>query len=43
MNGSDYNFLAGTASVYVDGSFIARTSLPAVSAQEKFDCPLGYV
>ncbi|KAH6907606.1 hypothetical protein BKA70DRAFT_360154 [Coprinopsis sp. MPI-PUGE-AT-0042] len=40
-NVSDYTFLSGPASVYVDGSFIARTSLPSVSPEETFDCPLG--
>ncbi|TFK22941.1 mucoidy inhibitor A [Coprinopsis marcescibilis] len=40
-NKSEYALLAGQASVYVDGSFIARTSLPAVSPEETFDCPLG--
>ncbi|KAH6907626.1 hypothetical protein BKA70DRAFT_1189603 [Coprinopsis sp. MPI-PUGE-AT-0042] len=40
-NVSEYTFLAGPASVYVDGSFIARTSLPLVSPDETFDCPLG--
>jgi hypothetical protein len=42
-NDSEYTFLSGPASVYVDGSFIARTSLPAVSPEETFDCPLGSV
>ncbi|KAF7340145.1 hypothetical protein MVEN_01933000 [Mycena venus] len=40
-NESEYTLLAGTASVYVDGSFISRTAVPAVSPQESFDCPLG--
>ncbi|KAH6911805.1 hypothetical protein BKA70DRAFT_862855 [Coprinopsis sp. MPI-PUGE-AT-0042] len=40
-NVSEYTFLAGPASIYVDGSFIARTSLPSVSPDETFDCPLG--
>ncbi|KAK0467076.1 uncharacterized protein EV420DRAFT_1507065 [Desarmillaria tabescens] len=40
-NASDYSLLAGSASIYVDGSFISRSSLPAVSPQESFDCPLG--
>ncbi|KAK0488983.1 hypothetical protein IW261DRAFT_1442573 [Armillaria novae-zelandiae] len=40
-NASDYALLAGSASIYVDGSFISRSSLPAVSPQESFDCPLG--
>ncbi|KAK0462507.1 uncharacterized protein EV420DRAFT_1265735 [Desarmillaria tabescens] len=40
-NASDYPLLAGWASIYVDGSFISWSLLPAVSAQESFDCPLG--
>ncbi|CAK5270370.1 unnamed protein product [Mycena citricolor] len=40
-NESEYTLLAGTASVYVDGSFISRSEIPAVSPKESFDCPLG--
>jgi hypothetical protein len=40
-NESEYTFLSGIASVYVDGSFISRSDVPAVSPQESFDCPLG--
>ncbi|KAF7367401.1 hypothetical protein MSAN_00802700 [Mycena sanguinolenta] len=40
-NASEYTLLAGSASVYVDGSFISRSDVPAVSPQESFDCPLG--
>ncbi|KAJ7101544.1 hypothetical protein B0H15DRAFT_414267 [Mycena belliarum] len=40
-NASEYTLLHGTASVYVDGSFISRSVVPAVSPQESFDCPLG--
>ncbi|KAJ7644814.1 hypothetical protein FB45DRAFT_1116673 [Roridomyces roridus] len=40
-NASEYTLLEGTASVYVDGSFISRSVVPAVSPQESFDCPLG--
>ncbi|KAJ7868812.1 hypothetical protein B0H14DRAFT_3441123 [Mycena olivaceomarginata] len=40
-NASDYTLLSGTASVYVDGSFISRSDVPAVSPKESFDCPLG--
>ncbi|KAF8194400.1 hypothetical protein K438DRAFT_1588438 [Mycena galopus ATCC 62051] len=40
-NASEYTLLSGTASVYVDGSFISRSDVPAVSPQESFDCPLG--
>ncbi|KAJ6588627.1 hypothetical protein B0H19DRAFT_1216361 [Mycena capillaripes] len=41
INASEYTLLSGTASVYIDGSFIARSAVPAVSPQESFDCPLG--
>ncbi|KAJ7660775.1 hypothetical protein DFH06DRAFT_1296860 [Mycena polygramma] len=40
-NASEYTLLSGTASVYVDGSFISRSAVPAVSPKESFDCPLG--
>ncbi|KAJ7713008.1 hypothetical protein B0H16DRAFT_1623171 [Mycena metata] len=40
-NASEYALLAGTASVYVDGSFISRSDIPSVSPKESFDCPLG--
>ncbi|KAF5374163.1 hypothetical protein D9615_008847 [Tricholomella constricta] len=40
-NASEYPLLPGVASVYVDGSFISKTSVPLVSPQESFDCPLG--
>jgi hypothetical protein len=40
-NASEYTLLSGTANVYVDGSFIARSTVPPVSSQESFDCPLG--
>ncbi|KAL0067403.1 hypothetical protein AAF712_005632 [Marasmius tenuissimus] len=40
-NDSEYALLAGNASVYVDGSFISKSDVPAVSPQESFDCPLG--
>lgn len=40
-NASEYTLLAGSASVYVDGSFISRSKVPLVSPQESFDCPLG--
>ncbi|KAJ6474414.1 hypothetical protein C8R47DRAFT_1221132 [Mycena vitilis] len=41
INASEYTLLSGTASVYVDGSFISRSAVPAVSPKENFDCPLG--
>ncbi|KAF5315031.1 hypothetical protein D9619_007471 [Psilocybe cf. subviscida] len=40
-NESDFTLIKGIASVYVDGSFISRSDVPAVSPQESFDCPLG--
>ncbi|KAF6747896.1 hypothetical protein DFP72DRAFT_1167026 [Ephemerocybe angulata] len=40
-NASQYTLLSGPASVYVDGSFISRSDVPAVSPEESFDCPLG--
>ncbi|KAF7360582.1 hypothetical protein MVEN_00789500 [Mycena venus] len=40
-NASEYTLLTGTANVYVDGSFIACSSVPHVSPKESFDCPLG--
>jgi len=42
-NSSEYTFLWGECNVYVDQSFIARSEVPAVSPQEVFECPLGYV
>jgi len=40
-NASEYTLLPGTSSVYVDGSFIAKSDVPLVSPDEGFDCPLG--
>ncbi|RDB15220.1 Protein F37C4.5 [Hypsizygus marmoreus] len=40
-NASQYTLLRGTASVYMDGSFISRSEVPAVSPDESFDCALG--
>ncbi|KAL0946274.1 hypothetical protein HGRIS_012526 [Hohenbuehelia grisea] len=40
-NASEFTLLSGNASVYVDGSFISKSDVPAVSPQESFDCPLG--
>lgn len=42
-NASEYTLLSGQASIYVNGSFIARTDVPPVSPEESFDCPLGFV
>lgn len=40
-NASEYTLLRGSASVYVDGSFISRSEVPPSSPGESFDCPLG--
>ncbi|KAF9012156.1 hypothetical protein BDZ89DRAFT_1077476 [Hymenopellis radicata] len=40
-NSSEYTLLAGSASIYVDGSFISKSNMPPVSPQEKFDYSLG--
>ncbi|KAJ2920586.1 hypothetical protein H1R20_g16507, partial [Candolleomyces eurysporus] len=41
QNASEYALLEGPANVYVDGSFIARSTIPAVNPEEKFECALG--
>ncbi|KIY53413.1 mucoidy inhibitor A, partial [Fistulina hepatica ATCC 64428] len=41
VNASEYTFLNGEASVYVNGSFTTRSQLPTVSPQEVFYCSLG--
>ncbi|KAF8687528.1 hypothetical protein AX14_003677 [Amanita brunnescens Koide BX004] len=40
-NASEYTLLSGTGSVYVDGSFIHKSTIPTVSPGESFDCALG--
>ncbi|KIK59443.1 hypothetical protein GYMLUDRAFT_245135 [Collybiopsis luxurians FD-317 M1] len=40
-NTSEYVLIPGSASVYVDGTFIARSSIPAAGPDESFDCSLG--
>ncbi|KAF9492716.1 hypothetical protein BDN71DRAFT_1420435 [Pleurotus eryngii] len=40
-NSSNFPLLNGIASVYVDGSFVSKTTVPEVSPQESFDCSLG--
>ncbi|KAF8648982.1 hypothetical protein AX16_006096 [Volvariella volvacea WC 439] len=40
-NSSDYTLLSGSASVYVNGSFIAKSNVPLVSPEENFECSLG--
>ncbi|KAL4258531.1 Conserved hypothetical protein CHP02231 [Pleurotus pulmonarius] len=41
-NASNFPLLQGVASVYVDGSFVSKTTVPEVSPQESFDCSLGF-
>ncbi|KAF9000062.1 hypothetical protein BDQ17DRAFT_1327886 [Cyathus striatus] len=40
-NDSEYPLLKGAASVYVNGSFTARSEIPHVNPQERFNCALG--
>ncbi|KAF8340034.1 hypothetical protein F5887DRAFT_979609 [Amanita rubescens] len=40
-NASEYTLLSGIGSIYVDGSFISKSNIPAVSPGESFDCALG--
>ncbi|KAJ8519108.1 hypothetical protein ONZ45_g3933 [Pleurotus djamor] len=40
-NTSQFPLIPGLASIYVDGSFISKTRVPASNPQESFDCPLG--
>ncbi|KAF9000066.1 hypothetical protein BDQ17DRAFT_1496166 [Cyathus striatus] len=40
-NDSEYPLLKSAASVYVNGSFTARSKIPYVSPQERFNCALG--
>ncbi|KAJ7798217.1 hypothetical protein B0H14DRAFT_2207340, partial [Mycena olivaceomarginata] len=40
-NTSDYTLLSGTATVYIDGSFIVRSTVPSIRLQGNLDCPLG--
>ncbi|TFK38950.1 hypothetical protein BDQ12DRAFT_745588, partial [Crucibulum laeve] len=41
-NASEHTLLPGTASVYIDGSFISSSHVPSVILDESFDCPLWY-
>jgi hypothetical protein len=41
QNASAYALLKGSANVYVDESFIARSTIPAVNPEENFECALG--
>ncbi|KDQ13209.1 hypothetical protein BOTBODRAFT_188728 [Botryobasidium botryosum FD-172 SS1] len=40
-NTSEYTFLPGKTSVYLDGSFISKSPVPPVSPRESFECSLG--
>lgn len=40
-NKSDFTFLAGASNIYVDGSFISKSTVPLVGPQETFTCRLG--
>lgn len=40
-NESRYPLLAGPASVFLDQSFVTKTTIPIVSPQEEFSCSLG--
>ncbi|KIL61351.1 hypothetical protein M378DRAFT_82562, partial [Amanita muscaria Koide BX008] len=40
-NASNYTLLSGVGSIYVDESFISKSSVPSVSPGESFDCALG--
>ncbi|MEJ1971196.1 MAG: DUF4139 domain-containing protein [Lacunisphaera sp.] len=41
MNSSDFPLLAGAMNVFLDGTFVATSSLRTVMAGEKFDLALG--
>ncbi|KAF8319062.1 hypothetical protein DL93DRAFT_2164755 [Clavulina sp. PMI_390] len=40
-NQSSYQLIAGPSSVFLDGKFVAKSSLPNVSPSEHFTCSLG--
>jgi len=40
-NTSEYPLLSGNSSVFLNGSFVTKSSIPNVSPQEKFGCSLG--
>ncbi|KDQ13206.1 hypothetical protein BOTBODRAFT_175811 [Botryobasidium botryosum FD-172 SS1] len=40
-NTSEYTFLPGKTSVYLDRSFISKSPVPPVSPRESFECSLG--
>ncbi|XP_067951619.1 protein F37C4.5-like isoform X2 [Watersipora subatra] len=41
VNVSPYLILSGPCNIFMDNSFIAKSTLPAVSPSEKFECSLG--
>lgn len=41
VNTSNYPFLPGPTSVFLDNNFVAKSSLKAVSPSEEFNCSLG--
>ena len=40
-NESRYSMLAGPANVFLDQSFVTKSSIPNVSPNEEFGCSLG--
>ncbi|KAF5325094.1 hypothetical protein D9619_010017 [Psilocybe cf. subviscida] len=41
MNSSEYTFLPGNCSSFVDGTYVSKCFLPRVCPQETFECNLG--
>ncbi|XP_067951620.1 protein F37C4.5-like [Watersipora subatra] len=41
VNDSPYLILSGPCNIFMDNSFITKSTLPAVSPSEKFECSLG--
>ncbi|KDQ13207.1 hypothetical protein BOTBODRAFT_175812 [Botryobasidium botryosum FD-172 SS1] len=40
-NTSEYTFLPGKTSVYLDGGFISKSPVPPIGPRESFECSLG--
>ncbi|XP_065185223.1 protein F37C4.5-like [Sycon ciliatum] len=40
-NDSPYALLAGPSNIFLEGNFVAKSSLPAISPLEQFECSLG--
>ncbi|KAF8332763.1 uncharacterized protein EI90DRAFT_2918099 [Cantharellus anzutake] len=40
-NTSNYMLIAGPSSVFMDGNFVSKSTIPDVSPQESFSCSLG--